>query len=287
MAPKSVLITGCSAEGLGDELARQFHTKGYFVIATARNLDAMKELSALGIKTLQLDVVQEESIKAVKAQVTELTGGTLDILVNNAGVSYPYSAADLSMDQVRSVFEVNVFSAMAMVQQFLPLLMAAGNARIVHLGSLAALIPVPFGAAYNASKAALHSFGDTLRVELAPFGIKVLTIVAGNFTSKLSKPHHRLPAGSIFSPIAEEYRSRRVEHFQDGAMPREVVARNIIAQVTKASPPAWHWDGSNSWMVWFLSTFGGRTAFDKIMSKRFALTELTERRAAEQAKRVA
>lgn len=73
------------------------------------------------------------------------------------------------MDKVKALFDVNLFAAMAMVQSFLPLLLASNHARIVQMGSLAGVMPVPFGAAYNASKAALHSFGDTLRVELAPF----------------------------------------------------------------------------------------------------------------------
>ena len=74
------------------------------------------------------------------------------------------------MDKVKEVFNVNLFAAMAMVQSFLPLLLLAHSGRIIQLGSLAGVMPVPFGAAYNASKAALHSYGDTLRVELAPFG---------------------------------------------------------------------------------------------------------------------
>ncbi len=74
------------------------------------------------------------------------------------------------MDEVRKLFDVNLFGHMAMVHEFLPLLLAANNACVVQISSLAGMMPVPFNCAYNASKAALLSFGDTLRVELAPFG---------------------------------------------------------------------------------------------------------------------
>lgn len=67
------------------------------------------------------------------------------------------------------MFDVNLFGVMCMVQEFIKLLIASGDARIVNIGSIAAIMPYPFGSAYNASKAALHSYGNTLRLELAPF----------------------------------------------------------------------------------------------------------------------
>lgn len=73
------------------------------------------------------------------------------------------------MDHVRELFEINFFGPMTMVQKFVPLIIASGDGRIVHMGSIAGLMPGPWIGAYNASKAALHAFSDTLRVELAPF----------------------------------------------------------------------------------------------------------------------
>lgn len=75
----------------------------------------------------------------------------------------------MDMSTVRALFEVNLFAPMCMVQEFIQLLISSGNGRIVNTGSLSGIMPVPFSAAYNTSKAALHSFGNTLRVELAPF----------------------------------------------------------------------------------------------------------------------
>jgi 1-acylglycerone phosphate reductase len=82
---------------------------------------------------------------------------------------YPVAITDMELTDARSLFEVNVFAAISMVQEFAPLLIASRKGRVVQTGSISGIMPVPFSAAYNASKAALHSFGDTLRGELAPF----------------------------------------------------------------------------------------------------------------------
>jgi len=274
---KTVFITGCSEGGIGEELAIQFKAKGLRVIASARNVASMEALTKLDIETLQLDVTNNESIAAAKEQVAKMTDGKLDILVNNAGVAYPYSAADLSMDKVRDLFAVNVFGVMAMTKEFVNLLIASGNGCVVNMGSLAGVMPVPFGSAYNASKAALHSFSDTLRVELAPFNVRVLTVIAGNIQSKLSKPWHTLPAGSIYEPIRKEYQYRRVDHFQDGAFPREAVVASIVSETLKSEPKAWLWVGKNAFLSWFISTFFSRTGFDSMMSKIFFLDTLAQR----------
>lgn len=86
MAPKAVLITGCSAGGFGDALAQEFHAKGLLVFATARSLSKMSHLATMGMKTLALDVNDPASISAAVESVRVSTGGTLDILVNNSAI---------------------------------------------------------------------------------------------------------------------------------------------------------------------------------------------------------
>jgi 1-acylglycerone phosphate reductase len=84
--PKTVLITGTSS-GIGDQLARVFHEKGWKVLATARKAETISELSALGITALSLDVDKPESIAGLKKEVEDITGGRLDMLINNAGMT--------------------------------------------------------------------------------------------------------------------------------------------------------------------------------------------------------
>lgn len=85
MVQKTVLITGCSAGGIGEALAKEFHKKGLWVFATARNLTKVKQLKALGLDVIQLDVVDDESIEQAVEKVKAATGGKLDFLVNNSG----------------------------------------------------------------------------------------------------------------------------------------------------------------------------------------------------------
>jgi 1-acylglycerone phosphate reductase len=119
-----------------------------------------------GITLIQLDVTSIESIRHAKGQVASVLGDGigLDMLVNNAGVTTTLAALDQDLSETKQMFETNVFGVMAMVQEFMPLLMLSQDASIVNIGSFVALIPFPFGSSYSATKAALHSYSDALRL---------------------------------------------------------------------------------------------------------------------------
>ncbi|KAJ7105456.1 hypothetical protein C8R43DRAFT_1046339 [Mycena crocata] len=275
MTLRTVCITGCSAGGLGDALAHEFQSRGFQVFATSRQLSSMESLATLpNTITLALDVTDDVSVRAAKSKISALTGGKLDILVNNAGITYPFAVADLDMDRVKEVYDVNVLGPMRMAKEFIPLLLASDDACVIQLGSLAGLMPIPFNAPYNSSKAAVHNFSDTLRVELAPFNIKVINVPSGNVKSNIMKPH-ALPADSIYQPIRAEYQTYRLDTFQDGAMEADVWAATVVTECLKPKPKAWVWIGPNSWTAWLLSTFSTRTGFDSFLSNKFGITKLS------------
>ncbi|KAM0253111.1 hypothetical protein ACHAQJ_007387 [Trichoderma viride] len=118
MRKRSVLITGCSDGGLGAELAIAFHEAGLDVYATARDLAKMTQLASLSIKTLELDVQSASSIESCVAKIS-----SLDILVNNAGGGYSMPVSDLSIPEAKKLFDLNVWSYIAVTQAFLPLLL--------------------------------------------------------------------------------------------------------------------------------------------------------------------
>ncbi|KAJ7054717.1 NAD(P)-binding protein [Mycena amicta] len=271
---RTVLITGCTPGGIGFELAKEYQSKGLRVFATARRAKVCAELASLGLEALQLDVTKTESVQALRDCVSALTGGTLDVLVNNAGRSCTVPATDVKMNDVHDVFEINLFGVMRMVQEFIPLLVASGDGRIVNIGSVAGVMPYPFGAVYNASKAALHAYGDTLRLELAPFNVQVITIVTGGVKSNIS--HRTLPISpsSIYSPITEHFATYRMSRSQTGAMPTKAYARAVVIQSLRRSVKAWFWTGSFSYWCWFIDTFLPRTGFDWLFSREFGLTAL-------------
>ncbi|KAJ7852975.1 NAD(P)-binding protein [Mycena leptocephala] len=276
---KTVLITGCSAGGIGYELAKEYHSKGLRVIATARRLDALIDLAALGLETLQLDVTKIESVQAGRVHVESLTGGTLDILVNNAGQrklfitygnsktewfvpGYSVPATDINIDEVKGMFEVNLFGVMRMVQEFAPLLIASGDGRIVNIGSITGYI--------NASKAALHSYGNTLRLELAPFK----QIITGGVKSNVAHNRRLIQPSSLYAPIADIFAERRAARSQVGALATDVYAKQVVAQTLKRQVKAWFWAGSHSFTCWLIDTFAGRRGFDWLFSSMFGLSKL-------------
>lgn len=143
-----MLITGCSEGGIGFALAQEFHRKGLRVFATARNLSKVQHLQDAGLEIIQIDVVDQASIKDAVATVSKLTGGTLDILVNNAGGGYQMPILDADLDEARKLFEVNVWGLLAVTQAFAPLLAEAAaqghKARIVNIGSVVSRVNVPW-----------------------------------------------------------------------------------------------------------------------------------------------
>ncbi|KAJ5806983.1 hypothetical protein N7474_010575 [Penicillium riverlandense] len=272
---RSVLITGCSPGGIGNSLAREFHRRGLRVFATARSATTISDLADVGIETLSLVVDDTDSIKSCFADVESRLGDK----------DYTVPAMEVELDEVRKTFETNVVAVIAMCQAFLPLLIKA-KGTIVQIGSVAGIIPYVFGSVYNASKAALHSFSDTLRVELAPFGVNVTTIVTGGVQSRIARTERTLRPNSMYSPIEAEY-NRRVTHSQDGAMPHEAYARSVVAQVLYGSAPwrwlwpwargrkSWVWEGNRSWVIWFLA--GGWAwsgLFGRLMTNMFKLYKL-------------
>ncbi|GFF54468.1 short chain dehydrogenase/reductase Ayr1 [Aspergillus lentulus] len=283
---KSVLITGCSPGGIGNALAREFHRNGLRVFATARDATNIDDLAALGIETLDLVVDDDESVKTCCSEVEKRLGDKgLDFLVNNAGRNYTVPATEIDLGEARKTFETNFFAVISICQAFLPLLIKS-KGTIVMIGSVAGIIPYVFGSVYNASKAALHSFSDTLRVELAPFGVNVTTVITGGVQSRIARTKRTLQPNSLFTPIEDEY-ARRVTHSQDGAMPHTAYARSVVAQVLYGSAPwrwlwpwaqgrkSWIWEGNKSWLIWLLCGGWAWTGlFHGAMTRMFKLYKL-------------
>lgn len=142
---KSVLITGCSAGGIGSALAETFEERGYHVFATLRTPSKISpRLAAAGnVTILQLDVLSRDSIAAAVERVRADTGGRLDVLVNNSGRTQIFPALDTPVDEARELFDLNFWAPLAMVQAFAPLLIEARGC-LVNNASISAYIPTPF-----------------------------------------------------------------------------------------------------------------------------------------------
>lgn len=121
-------------------------------------------------------------------------------------------AIEVSDEDIQSAFETNVFSVIQIVRELSPLIIRA-KGKIVNIGSITAVTPYVFGAVYNATKGALQAYSNTLRLELAPFGVRVILVVTGGVQSRIARTDRTLSEDSLYLPISADY-LRRVKHSQ-------------------------------------------------------------------------
>lgn len=242
MASKTILITGCSKGGIGDGLAREFKSRGLRVFAAGRDPAKMAHLHDLGITVTVLDVTDSESVALAAETVRQATDGRgLDILINNAGVNHIMPFADCAVDDFRRVIDANVIGVFAVTQAFLPQLIDA-KGTVANIGSVNEVFLPPFQAAYNASKAAIAAFSDTIRTELLPFGVKVVHIKTGAVASNLfrsERPGDKMPSGSMYSPCKDKIEDRAFLEGTKFATPEEYAKEVANDLLGKPGPVLW------------------------------------------------
>ncbi|KAF9728925.1 RNA elimination defective protein Red1 [Paraphaeosphaeria minitans] len=272
----SVLITGCGKGGIGHALALEFKAKGYTVITTLLPHESSTHLIECGILTFSADVTKDEDIEGLCKEVTKTTHGQLDVLVNNAGICYTMTAIDTDVREVKKMFDVNVFGPMRMVHHFHRLLVAA-RGKIVNIGSVGGIVPYMYGASYNATKAALHHWGNTLRVEMKPLGVNVVNIISGEVNTNILKRDQgrTLPAGSLYQPLETEF-SRHVDRSPNTTSPSEYAAA-VVREIGKRQPRAWFWTGATTSFVRWGDMFLPRTFWDWLFTRWFNLDKLRGR----------
>jgi 1-acylglycerone phosphate reductase len=148
----------------------------------------------------------------------------------------------------------------------------------VQISSIASVVPYLFGAPYNASKVALNMYSDTLRLEIGPFGVRVLTAVIGGVGTMIVQPRdgkttYSLPDSSLYKPIEDEVERRRT-YSEAGATPAWKFAAFLVRETLKMKTKKTIWGGNRSGLVWFISVFIGRWYFDWIMPRMFGLKRL-------------
>ncbi|KAI1424727.1 NAD(P)-binding protein [Xylaria sp. FL1777] len=268
-----VLITGCGQGGIGEALVKEYAKHGVEPIATLLPGEPYGHLDQAGIMHFPLDVTKEASVIELKKSVHAVTNGFLDILINNAGIAYTMTAIDTDVSAVQAMFNVNVFGPMRMVHHFHDLLIASSG-MIVNIGSIGGIVPYVYGASYNASKAALQHWSNTLRIEMAPLDVKVLTIISGEIGTNILKNDYQreLPEGSYYSPLANEFK----QHVQrtPNTTDRFAYAKRVVQKSLSLHPPAWFWCGKATFIVRLLDTVGWRTIWDSIFSRMFSLEKV-------------
>jgi short-subunit dehydrogenase len=272
---KVVLITGCSS-GIGRALSEEFHRRGHKVIATARRVESMEALRKQGIGTETLDVTDRQEANRVVRAVLEREG-RIDVLVNNAGYGLFGPTIDLPHEELVSQFHTNVFAPVNLIRLIAPAMRNQGGGIIINIGSISGVVTTPFAGAYCASKAALHSFSDALRMELAPYGIRIVSVQPGGVQSDFGKNSGR-SAERIMKPDSWYHSLKdpilsRAQVSQVGATASEEFARRLVGLIEGGNPPAIVRIGSRSFSLPFLKSVFPAALLDLIFRRKFGLNK--------------
>ena len=284
MPKGTVLVTGASS-GIGRASALLLSENGFRVFAAVRKTVDGERLQAdcgPGLHPVIMDVTDGGSIQAAVARVSEqLAGGNLDGLVNIAGIGLAAPLEYVTQDELRRLFDVNVFGQLAVTQAFLPMLHRS-RGRIVNMSSVGAHIAIPFGGVLNACKAAFGTLSDTLRMELRPFGIRVSTIEP----AAINTPAVEKTLGHVEETInklplegAQRY-GAMLRAFNRRALPRElngsppdVVARAVLHALLSPRPRIRYVVGKLSRPMTLLPRVLPDSVLDDLRMRVFGLAE--------------
>ena len=177
---------------------------------------------------------------------------------------------------MESVFATNFFAVVRLCQAFMPLLRRS-QGTIVQIGSVAGCFPYAWGSIYNASKAALHSYSAALRIEVAPFGVHVITVVTGGVKSRISRVKRTLQEDSAYKELEDDYQRRQI-YSQEVGMETDLYAKEVVKKVLEAEGWLWStrtiWAGGSSGIVRWVSWILPQSVLDWGVSRMFGFNKL-------------
>jgi NAD(P)-dependent dehydrogenase (short-subunit alcohol dehydrogenase family) len=242
----SVAVVTGSSSGIGLAASLALAKNGYVTYATMRNLakqdsiQSVAEKEHLPVRTVQLDVTDENSVKnAIQSILSE--SGRIDLLVNNAGYGMTGAFEDIGMDEIKSLYETNVFGVIRVTQAVLPIMRKQGSGRIINISSGAGRIGYPGGSAYVSSKFALEGLSESMAFEVEQFGIKTVLVEPGfirtNFAENIVTAKKAQDPNSPYSQMmmqmkSSSHRRRMIENAPDA----DLVASVIVEAATAKEP---------------------------------------------------
>ena len=277
------VVTGAST-GIGRAAVKVLTERGWRVFAGVRkpsDSDSLRQEFGDEVVPLLLDVTDAAAVRAAAAGVrARLAGHTLSGLVNNAGMATGGPLALESLDDIRRVFEVNVFGAVAVSQAFIPLLgadraLTGEPGRIVNITSVAGKLAPPFVGDYAMSKHALEAFTDSLRRELMIYGIDVIAIGPGSVLTpiwdKAEAADETVYANTDYGSSLKAFKALFIKEGRKG-LPAERIGEAIHLALTTPKPKARYAVVPNKFVNWTLPTLLPKRVVDRLLAKRLGLT---------------
>ena len=264
----NVLITGCSS-GIGRALADAFKATGYTVWASARRPEDVAALATAGFNAVELDVNDSAALRRLAEQL-----GELDVLINNAGYGAMGPLLDGGTEAMQRQFETNVFSIVGVTQALFPALRRS-QGLVVNIGSVSGVLVTPFAGAYCASKAAVHALSDALRMELAPFGVRVMEVQPGAIDTSFAKnagaqAELLINEQSPWWPLRDGIRARS-QASQDNPTPAHRFAAQVLKGVQHLAPPRLLRAGNGSRALPLMAALLPKGLLERVLKKRFGL----------------
>jgi len=219
---KVVLVTGASS-GIGKAIATFLYSKGYTVYGTSRNPKNEKDFS---FELIALDVLKE---------------GRLDVLVNNAGMGITGPVEETPTDEMRAVFNTNLFGAIDVMKAVLPQMRKQNAGVIINVTSIAGYMGLPFRGLYSATKGALEIVTEAARMEVKNFGIEIVNVAPGDFATNIAAGRYHTPvfANSAYKDNYQTNLDLMDAHVGSGMDPIEMA--KIVYKITNTKHPKIHY----------------------------------------------
>jgi len=254
MAPV-VLITGSSAGGIGGSLVESFAAAGCIVYASARRMESMDGLKDVGdIRKVQMDVDSDDSVSTAVKTILD-TEGRIDILINNAGLLCVAPVLDVSLETAEKTFQTNVFGVLRTQRAVVPHMAERKSGLVINVGSVTAIIPIPFGGIYAATKAAVRSITEALYNECRPLGVDVMLIEPGGVRSNLATntvQRYELPSNSLYKDYIDSIMARIYISQGHSSMKTDEFADFVVKNSLGPKPARYLSIGDKSTVMWIL-----------------------------------
>ena len=265
--PLSVLVTGATS-GIGKEVARQFATAGHHVYGTTRNPDTVAD-PLPGVTYVRLDNADYSTAATCAAEV-----GDVDILINNAGESHAGALEDTPADEIERIFAVNVFGPVELTKAVLPGMRQRRTGTVVMVGSMLSSFPIAFRSTYAATKSALKAYAFALRREVAPYGIRVISVEPGTIATGIGE--RRTVHIGDDSPYKDEYEvvAATTRQNEQKGISAEDMAEQIVSAALAEKPKPFYARGNRAPVVFFLRRLAPRQVVLDLSSKVHGLKKI-------------
>ena len=269
----TALVTGAS-RGIGGAIAQALATEGWDVIAVCRDPDKIPraqradanaaEYGGPGVRYLGLDLSKRQSVDRLMRTVK-----TVDVLVNNIGASPIGPAEEAPIEKVRELFELNFFTAVRLTQAYLPAMRKRGRGVVISIGSMRGEVPTPFSSFYSASKAALRSFSECVRMEVKEYGVSV-SMIAPIYIRTTLPQEKQYSTKSSYADAVRSVKASRDRLIAAAAEP-QAVAKVVLKILAASRPRAFYTAGRAAGLRAFLARHLPRRMVEANMARTFGL----------------